>query len=508
MNRAYLRTLPILVIVVTALHGCGERAEQEPGGDNESGAVAIEEIPVTTDSEEARARFLEAQYWVDVGREVKAREGFRSAVEIDPDFAYAYYGLSNASFSFAEFQETIDRARATLDGKSEGERLLVEINRTFLTNDADEGLRLALELTEKYPNSPHAWLVLARYESFRNDNEKARRSAENALRLDPDSAAAYYFLGNNYIFGQPSDPTEAEEMMRRFVETHPNEAKANEGLGDAFRAQNELYCALEAYTEATWKDPTLAVAQLKKGHVNSFVGHFDEARAAYDAGIENARPETRAEYANYRAFIPIYQGNIQGSIDELLELADNLEAMGTPPDQIKGAQVFALTNVSLAALHAGLLDQAAAAISRRNRLQREIGREVGTEDAERLQEANCQTWEGLLAAFAGDQQAATKHAERAAALVEKDTNPRKLESYHWVLGVAALEREDYGSAREHLSQANHANNIYVRYQLALAEEGAGNLAEAKRLYREVADFNFNSIGFALVGREAAKRALS
>jgi tetratricopeptide (TPR) repeat protein len=481
--------------------------EKEVDPEPQAPVSKIEEIPATTSSEEARAFFEEGQHFLDFARPAKAREKFRAAVEINPEFAYAYFGLSNVSLSFTEFQEMIDKAAANLDVKSDGERLLVEMNRTFLTNDADEGLRLARELTEKYPNSPQAWTALARYQSTRNEDEDARVSARKALELDPEFAAAIYFLANNYIFGQPNDPVEAEAIMRHFVKIYPDEAKAYEGLGDALRAQDKLHSALEAYTEATWKDPSLGAAQLKKGHVNSFVGHFDEARAAYDAGIQTARPESRAEYANYRAFTHIHEGDIQGSLDELLELADSLDDLGTPADQVKGAQVFALTNFSTAALHAGLLDQAAEAIQRRNELQREIGREVGTEDAARLLEANCQTWDGLLSAYRGDYGRAQKHAEEAARLVEDDPNPRKMEPYHWVLGMSALRQGDYETARDHLLQANHANDMYIRYHLALAEEGAGNTEEAKKLFKEVADFNFNSIGFALVGKDAAKQAL-
>jgi tetratricopeptide (TPR) repeat protein len=470
-------------------------------------AVEVEEIPITTDSEAARQLFLEGQHYLDVARPVKAREKLRAAIEIDPEFAYAYFGLSTVSFSFTEFQDMIDKASASLEGKSEGEQLLVEMNRSFLTNDSDEGLRVALELAEKYPNSPRAWVALAGYQAFRNENEDARVSARRALELDPKSAAAAYLLGNNYIFGQPNDAAEAEVIMRHFVDSHPDEAKAYEGLGDALRAQNDLHGALQAYTEATWKDPSLAVAQLKKGHAYSFVGHFDEARDAYDAGVDNARPENRAFYANYRAFTHIHRGDIQGTLDELMNLADSLEEIGTPPDQMKGAQVFALTNFSTAALHADLLDQAEIAIVRRNELQRAIGREVGTEDAARLQESDCQVWEGLLAVYRGDYEEAARHAEESARLVQDDPNPRKMEPYHWVLGMSALRQGDYETAREHLRQANHENDIYVRYQLALAEEGAGNSDEAKRLFKEVADFNFNSVGFALIGKDAAKRAL-
>ncbi len=48
--------------------------------------------------------------------------------------------------------------------------------------------------------------------------------------------------------------------------------------------------------------------------------------------------------------------------------------------------------------------------------------------------------------------------------------------------------------------------MYIRYHLALAEEGAGNSAEAKKLFREVSEWNFNSVGFALVREDAAAKA--
>jgi len=59
---------------------------------------------------------------------------------------------------------------------------------------------------------------------------------------------------------------------------------------------------------------------------------------------------------------------------------------------------------------------------------------------------------------------------------------------------------------QHLRRADHANDMYVRFQRALAEEGAGNLEEAKKLFAEIAGFNFNSMGFTLVRKDAAARA--
>ncbi|MEE8524639.1 MAG: tetratricopeptide repeat protein [Thermoanaerobaculia bacterium] len=481
----------------------------QSGTDSEStqsAAVQVEEIPVTTSSETARQLYGEGQYLLDVGRGVMAREKFRAAIAEDPGFVRAYFNKSNTSLSFKEFQDCLDAASEHLDGVSDGERKLVEINRTFSTNDTARGLELAQELAQEYPHSPRAHVVLAGLRGGQNDNAGARAAFETALDLDPESAAALFGIANNYLFGEPKDFTKAEVWTRKAIAVYPDEAKGYEVLGDIKRAQDDLEGALSAYEQAAATDPTLEVAHHKRGHVNSFLGHIDDARAAYDAAIAAAPPESKAGYAVYKGFTHIHAGNVGAAIDELETLADQIESMGTPPDQVKGMQVFALTSAATAALHAGLHDRAAALVTRRNALQTAIGEEVGTDDSRRLLEANCHAWDGLVAAYRGKAEAASEHADKIAALVEGDANPRKLEAVHWILGMSALDVGDHAGAVEHLRQADHANNMYVRYQLAVAEEGAGNAAEAKKLFSEVASYNFNSVGFALVHKDAAARA--
>ncbi len=208
----------------------------------------------------------------------------------------------------------------------------------------------------------------------------------------------------------------------------------------------------------------------------------------------------------YKGFTNIHGGDIPAAIDELEALADQVGPMGTPEDQVKGLQVFALNSAAFAAMHAGLFDRAASIVARRNQLQMSIADDVGTDDAHRLQEANCQFFDGLLVAYQGNTDGAAEHANAITSLVESDDNPRKNEPAHWVLGMSALQAGNYAGAVEELRQADHANNIFVRYHLALAEEGNGNTEEAKKLFAEVASFNFNSVGFALAQEDAAARA--
>jgi len=72
------------------------------------------------------------------------------------------------------------------------------------------------------------------------------------------------------------------------------------------------------------------------------------------------------------------------------------------------------------------------------------------------------------------------------------------------MGLLNLKQKKYKKAVEHYQKAN-LNNMYIRYHLGLAYDGAGNNEEAKKVFKEVATFNFNSVGFALVRKEAIKK---
>ena len=506
MNR--LHTLLLLALCVLVSNACSKSEEEHvktTAAPVKAEPVHSVQIPITTTSEKARVLYDEGQYLLDVGRVIQAREKYKASAASDPSFALAYYGQSNAALSFEEFQDSIDTALKHSEGISDGELMLIEINKSFSSNDAAAGLALARKLVDEYPESARARIVLAGMQANQNDNLGARDSNQKALGLESGMAAALTGLATNNLFGEPKDFAAAESWANKFIAAYPNEAKGYEILGDIKRAQNDLDAALAAYNSASQLDPDLEQAAHKRGHVNSFLGNIAEARSAYDEAITSAPPESKASYAVYKGFTNIHGGDVPAAIDELEALSNEIESMGTPADQVKGFQVFALSSAAFAAMQAGLFDRAEAIVIRRNKLQMEIAEDVGTDDARRILMASCQFFYGMLAAFQGDAEVAAEHAETIAGLVAGDNDPRKLESAHWILGKSALQAGDYATAVTELRQADYQNNIFVRYHLALAEEGNGNTEEANKLFNEIAIFNFNSVGFALIGKDAASR---
>ena len=79
-----------------------------------------------------------------------------------------------------------------------------------------------------------------------------------------------------------------------------------------------------------------------------------------------------------------------------------------------------------------------------------------------------------------------------------------MENYHDLMGLIHLEQGDYDKAVEHYRQAN-LTIMYTKYHLAKALDGAGNKTEAQKLFNEVGAWNFNSVGYALVRKDAIQR---
>jgi tetratricopeptide (TPR) repeat protein len=464
----------------------------------------VDEIPITTASTSARTHFTVGEKLLDAGRPREAREHFRIAVDQDPTFAYGWLNLAFSAPSTQEFKEELDRAAQNLANKSEGERLRVEIARTFLDNNAERRLELAQTLTRTYANSPRAWIVLGNAQGALNRHGMARESYGRAIALDPTMFLAQTAQGFSYLFSEPRDLTRAKQHMEQAIAANPAEAKGYEFLGDVNRAMNQLEDARAAYTRATERDPKLAVAVLKKGHINSFLGNYTEARSAYDAAIADGKEADKVTYGVYRAFANVHAGQPKAAVEELTAVARSADA-AVPSKQINGAKAFALVSAVQIALHNDLLDDAERVLALYTPVVRADAQAVNDANNTRLTEAAILSWESQLAARRGDFTTALAKANEHKRLVENDQNPRRLETYHSLLGQIELRKKNFAQAIPHFRQAD-LTDVYEKYNLALALEGAGQSAEARKLFQDVASWNFNSVGFALTRRDAMKRA--
>jgi tetratricopeptide (TPR) repeat protein len=467
--------------------------------------AAVTEIPITTKSGDARLAFVAGQAAVDRGDGAQANALYRTAVAADPTFTYAWVNLSNVTFSTEEFNAALRGAEQGAAQASEGERLLLEFNQQFLANNFGAQLEIARKLTQKYPEAPRAWMVLQGAHAALNQFAEQRAVLEKIIALDSRFAPAPFALGGSYLFNEPKDFVKAEKYYRQALSIAPGNDVYYWSIGDVYRGTNRLAEARRYYQLALQLDPKDLITPVKLGHVNSFLGNYDEAIKDYDNGIKAAGPANAAFLGPFKGFTWLYAGDPKKAIAELEAHVANIDNLGAGRDQVLNAKVLALTNIAQIAMYNGLYDDAQRALSRRTTLARENAKLVGTQAFSNIQESLIAFWDAQLAAWRGDYKTATTLAKKNAELVAGENNARKLEGYHELLALIELRKKNYKKAVAEYGQAD-LTQLHNKYHLAQALEGVGRREEALKLYKEVSVNNFNTVDFALLRKEALKRA--
>lgn len=499
--RSALIWIAVLAVTVPSI-GCTGSEEIE-NTDTTTAQAAVYRMPLTTDSAEARESFMAGLAASDRGRIVEAQAHFAAATAADPGLAVAHLGEALTSNSTEAFTTHLDAAARAAEGASEAERALIEVYRRAFVNDQEGRLAAAERLAAAAPDSPRAGLEVAQALAAVDRVADARAAAENAVAASPGFVAGHVFLVNNYMFGEPRDFAKAERHARTLTEVAPDHAQSHDLLGDVHRALGKLEDARQDYTRASELDDENGLALQQRGHVNSFLGDWEQARADYDAAIADADANARAGYGVWRALVSAYEGKPADAVAELGEAADAIDGMGL--DNPHGAKIFAVSEQALVAMHHDMPDEAAAALDRMETLIDEQTAAVDRDEFTRNQQAFVAYMRGRLAVQKGDLAGALAQADRIEQLVSGMANPLADQPAHALRGYVALAKGEAEAAVGHLEKSSLANP-YNRYQLAQANEAVGDAEAADRLYREVADYNFNNADFSIVRADAVSRA--
>src|SRR6266576_1166540 len=466
---------PLLAVAISVvLSSCGAAPPQSTSRDLaalDAVTNAISGRPVTTSSADARNHFLQGQRELDLTRAFDAQAHFRAAVAADSTFAIGYLNVATTSNSLEDFKTNLARAEHFAAGgaASEAEQIEIQIVRKGFENDVSGQLALAQQLVAKFPQSPRALLILSGIQGGLNRQADNRTTDEKALALAPKFLAVHLDIGNSYLLGEPKDFQKALQHFQAAEALAPNEPAMHDVLGDAQRALNNLPAARAEYTRGHELNPRDATLLQQRGHVNSFAGDFAAARADYDSSMALGRGNERGFFAPFRAYVSVYAGDPAGAIAELNKLA------------------------------------ADAALKQRMPLAREQADKSGSAGFRRATEANGAYFNAWLAARKGDYATAKREADRYATVVAPDANPRKMEAFHQLEGFIAAYQGKQADAAAHFAQGN-LQDPYIQYQYATALDASGQSAKAKPMFQALAVYNFNSLGYALIRKEAQAKA--
>jgi DNA-binding winged helix-turn-helix (wHTH) protein/TolB-like protein/lipoprotein NlpI len=246
-----------------------------------------------TNNPEALRLYVLGRYWSNQ----ETTEGFNKgieylnkAIELDPNFSYAYLGLSGA---YADASEShLPPREAMTKAKHYAERAL-QMNETM----------------------PHAHAELAWIKMLYDwDWAGAENSFKRALELNPNVGYSHFVYGSYLSLMQRRE--EALSELARAKDINPVDIIGSNILyrvGEYDRAMDEANKALELTPKRISSLQWLAMCYERKGMYQEAIATFDKARQVEDT------PELKAFQAHTYA--------LMGKRDEALKMIDELKAI-------------------------------------------------------------------------------------------------------------------------------------------------------------------------------------
>ncbi len=191
---------------------------------------------VTTKSPEAYRAFvtglelLGKLYW----RESTA--AFSRAIELDKNFAMAYYYLSNAQNRIGEFESarrSFNKAVELADNASERERLQIRAANYEQQNNLPKAIERYEQLIERYPHEINPYVQLGILYAFQLlDPEKAVDVFRQGLKIEPSAKTLWNLMA--YSLARLNRKKEALEAVNKYINLAPAEPNPYDTQGDVY----------------------------------------------------------------------------------------------------------------------------------------------------------------------------------------------------------------------------------------------------------------------------------
>ena len=443
------------------------------------------------------ASFKEGLALADQGNFLKAREAFSKAIEQDPKFGMAYFMRANTSNTAKEFADNVAKGQANIDSASSWEKMYSEYMSTNLNGDRNKGVEVMKKIADEYPYAARAQANLGNAYAGNNEFDKARECFIKAIELDPKWVGGYSALTTSYLFNEPKDLKKAEENALKLIELAPTSAGAQITLGDCYRAQNDMQKAKDAYAKAVTLDTNAPEAYYKLGHANTYLGNMDEARKNYADGGTHDVNKLASIFNTANTWL--YADDTKTAEKYLM---DQLAASASMDASQKSGF---LNTVATIAIHNNDGATLKNVVPMMMPLSKQVSKDLGsTPETLAFEKADSLHWQAMIAIVDGKFDQAKSILEAMKTALDPIKDPRKLEGYEYDLGLLSMKQKNYADAVTHFEKTD-PNAIYNKYMLAKANEAAGNKDKAMAEYKEVAAYNFNDIGNALVRSEVKKK---
>jgi len=454
-------------------------------------ALAQNRLPLTTESETAKAALREARDHLNKAEFAAARDAADRALKQDSSFAMALTIRGIVSETFADGASYIDRARSAAADVTQGERHFIDAIVARRNGDMKTMINAMMALGDLYPKDPDVLFMVGQMHYGMQNTDRAKSTLDTLFQIDPDYAAAYNLLG--YLAMARDKFEEAERLFKTYVELRPEAPNPYDSLAEYYLRVGDFDNAVANYRAAYEADPRYIDAWTRAGLVMAMKGDVEQGEAEIRKALVTAQ-DADSKRAAYDAMANA--ALLDDDVDRALAVLDeaSIWAATAAPEHVsyfKMGEGWVLYEV-------GRRREAEAV---QNDLRAMIEAKTGFRDAFRPYVASRATMaEALLAIEDGNFETAEKKIAEFMAYGAKSGNPVDVQLLHELEGTLAYKQGKYEQALDHFSKAGNEPHVY--YRAGKTCKKMGDMTQARAYFEKAANANQPTRSFALIRNRA------
>jgi tetratricopeptide (TPR) repeat protein len=288
------------------------------------------EIPITSASETAVQKYIEARMLSEDFQIAKALSLYNEAITLDPDFALAYAGKAFIAGDFKKSTENIDKAVSLSGNVSVGEKYYIAFTKAFIDGDVIKQHETVDKLMELYPSDKRVAFMAAGLHYVTGTYDETVEYLKKAVAIDPKFAPAYNLLG--YAYAAQKNYPEAEKSLKTYLSLKPDLPNAYDSYAEILKLEGKYDESITQYKTALEKDPQFTYSLMGLGDNYCLKKDFAKAREYY----RKMQDETTLNVWKYNALYNmslsyVREGNISEALSVLDKRAEIAETNGDIP---------------------------------------------------------------------------------------------------------------------------------------------------------------------------------
>ena len=451
-----------------------------------------EEIPITTNSDEARQLFLDGRDYFENIEMNAALDNFNKAIQVDPEFAMAYLMRAQVIGDFNKAHSDINKAISLKNNVSEGEKHLIEMFNAQLEGKSKVQEEHLSKLLEMYPSDKRVQALAGTYYYVNQEYDKALNHYNKSVEADENYAPAYNMIG--YTKAALEDLSGAEDAFKNYISLVPESPNPYDSYAELLLKEGKHDESIKYYTQALEKDPEFATAYAGIGNNYIFKGDFNAARENYQKYFDNALTVNGKLNAVYLKAVSYCHEKeplkAVSTFDEYRDIAQKANLVGKEI-MSHGYQGFILTET-------GKPEDGMQHYKMAMELTNNSNLPEPVKDYYKTYSMMWQT-HALLADNKLDD--AKTELDKCNEMVINRNNPDEQKFLHSLYAMMEMKNGNHDKALEHFSKAEQNNPTNI-YYMAVVHEMKGDNESALALYNKIYNMKDNDINLSLFRSKA------